>query len=282
MGTAKRTDVALCAVQSHTREEVAFPFLQSRIDSSPSPRAETTNTPSLQRAAAPSQRRCLDPRFSIVILLVLNVEAFFITNALYEASMVLACAALLLWLKQRHLAFVWIRVYAALWAMSALCLLGGPAFLPISVCFAMFRKMVPLFMFASSIITTTHVGELAYALQAFGLSGRFTVALSVALRFFPTVAREAKAVSEAMRTRGIRITPNLLFRHPDVLLEGFMVPFIHRLSVVADDLGNAVMVRGIEGTNKRTSYFEMKPGAVEVVVVLCIALITLLGVGGVL
>lgn len=227
-------------------------------------------------------RRRLDPRISLAILLVLNIQAFFVTNVVYEVLMVGCGLALLVWMRKPRLAFGCLCGYAILWAISAACVLGGPFFTPISTCFAMFHKVMPTAIFAAGFIASTRIGEMSYALQTVGLSGRFTVALSVALRFFPTAAREAQAVREAMRTRGIRITPKTLVTRPAALLENFMVPFIHRLSVVADDLGNAVMVRGIETAGKRTSYYELRIGVADVVVVAVVAGITLAMIGGVL
>ena len=102
----------------------------------------------------------------------------------------------------------------------------------------------------------------------------------VVIRFFPTIAREARAVREAMLTRGLRLTPAAILRHPAGLLENFMVPYLHRVSIVADELGDAVMARGVETTRRRGSYHELRIGALDVVVLVAAVALVAAAVAG--
>lgn len=211
-------------------------------------------------------RRRVDPRISILVLLIMNVAAFIAANQMMEVASVILDAALMVWLGRGRLALSWLVGYGVLVALSFACMMGGPFFAPVGTCFLTMRKIFPTAMFAAAMISSTYVGEMACALERFGLSGRMTVAVCVALRFFPTAAREAKAVREAMLTRGVRLTPKMIVTRPATLVEGFMVPYIHRISIVADELGDAVMVRAIEAPGGRTCYHEMRLRAIDVVV----------------
>lgn len=152
--------------------------------------------------------------------------------------------------------------------------------MPVGACLLMLARLFPTAMFAAALISTTYLGELAFALQSFGLTGRMTVAVCVGLRFFPTIAREARAVREAMLTRGIRLTPAAIVTNPVGLLENFMVPYIHRISLVADELGDAVMARGVETSRPRTSYHELRVTPLDGVVVAVAALLAVAAVAG--
>lgn len=210
-------------------------------------------------------RRRIDPRISILGLIAMNFAAFFTASMVLMAAMVVFDCLLMVAVGKVKAAICWLCGYLIVyWGGVGLVTLG-PTFQGFAICFVYLSRMFPIGAFAALMISTTYVGEMAYALQAFGLPSRFTVAICVALRFFPTAAREAKAVHEAMLTRGIRFTPINIIKHPATLMESFFVPFIHRISTTADELGNAVMVRGIEAANKRTCYYQMRVGPLDVI-----------------
>lgn len=225
-------------------------------------------------------RRRIDPRVALAALALLNVAVFVSTSAVFEVTLVALDALFMVWCRRGRLALAWLGVYGVLLAVSTACVLAGPFFMPVGACLIMLRRLFPTALFAAAIISTTYLGEIAYALQSWGLSGRMTVAVCVGLRFFPTVAREAKAVREAMLTRGIRLTPRSIAAHPAMLLENFMVPYLHRISVVADELGDAVMARGVETTRRRTCYHPMKLTAADFLVLAATAALALAAVFG--
>ena len=108
------------------------------------------------------------------------------------------------------------------------------------------------------------------------------VALCVALRFFPTMGKEFSSVAEAMKVRGMALSPATVLRHPALTAENLMVPVMSRLAIVADELSNAAIVRGIDSAAARTSYYELRFGPADALfaalfgaVVACVALIKL-------
>ena len=125
-------------------------------------------------------------------------------------------------------------------------------------------------------IATTRLGELACALQAMRVPANVSVAVCVAFRFLPTMGREFSAVADAMKTRGIALTLRSVVRHPAKTAEHFLVPVIARLGQVADELGNAVVVRGVGASEHRTSYYRLRVRAVDIVcLIAAIALLVL-------
>ncbi|MZK37246.1 energy-coupling factor transporter transmembrane protein EcfT, partial [Eggerthella sp. BIOML-A5] len=145
-----------------------------------------------------------------------------------------------------------------------------------------FRRVFCVGMFASNMIATTRVGEMASALQRAHVPRGGVVALCVALRFFPTMGKEFSSVAEAMKVRGMALSPATVLRHPALTAENLMVPVMSRLAIVADELSNAAIVRGIDSAAARTSYYELRFGPADALfaalfgaVVACVALIKL-------
>ncbi|WP_451917998.1 energy-coupling factor transporter transmembrane component T [Adlercreutzia rubneri] len=231
-------------------------------------------------AGGEKNRRRVDPRVALVTLVLLNVAVFVSGAKVVELIAVAADALLMVWCHRGRLACAWVAAYAVISLISLACILGGPFFMPVGTCLLMLARLFPTAMFAAALVSTTYLGELAFALQSFGLTGRMTVAVCVGLRFFPTIAREARAVREAMLTRGIRLTPAAIVANPAGLLENFMVPYIHRISLVADELGDAVMARGVETSRPRTSYHELRVTPLDGVVVAVAVLLAAAAVAG--
>lgn len=213
-------------------------------------------------------RERIDPRVSLAVLLVLNFTSFLSSTIWVGVLAVALDVILMLWCGRARLAIACALGYVTMVLVWLGCMHAGPFLAPVGTCFMAFVRIMPSAMFAALMIATTYVGEMACALQSVGLSNRMTVSVCVALRFFPTAAREARAVREAMLTRGIRLNPRTIIGHPALLVESFMVPFIHRISIVADELGDAVMVRAIEASNRRTCYYPLALRPVDVLVLL--------------
>lgn len=205
-----------------------------------------------------TNRRMINPRASLAALVLINVIAF--ATPFYNIIIVAVAMdfLLLLWCGRAKMALCWVLGYIAVCSVFCICISLGPTFAPVGACFLYMSKIFPAAMLASAIISTTHTGELACALQSFGLPSRVTVATCVALRFFPTIAREARSVSEAMKLRNERMTILVVLKSPGVFFESFIVPFINRISIVADELGDAVMARGADTSRRRTSLYESR------------------------
>ena len=223
-------------------------------------------------ASEPSACRRLDPRVSIAILLLLNLIAFAPTSLLVEGAGALACLSVMAWCGRWRQACRWAVAYAVVVAATlVLAALPGPVAASFSVAFVMMRRIFCVGMFASNMIATTRVGEMATALQRMKVPRGGVVAVSVALRFFPTLGAEFRAVTEACRVRGVAVTPASVIAHPLRTVEYLMVPVMSRLAIVVDELSNAAIVRGIDSDALRTSYYELRIGAADVVVLVAFA-----------
>ena len=210
---------------------------------------------------------------SIAAIILLSVIAFTTTHYWIVAAVVLLDALLLIWEGHTKVAFYWLIAYGVMVGVFCACIYGGTFFAPFGACFLYMSKIIPAAMFASAMILSTGTGELAHALQFYRLPSRFTVVACVALRFFPAIGHEARAVREAMTVSGHRITFSNVVKRPSMMFEGFIVPFIHRVSIVADELGDAITCRGVDTRRRRTCYIEQKFGFIDAAVILIVALL---------
>lgn len=216
--------------------------------------------------------RRLEPRVSLAILAMLNLIAFAPTRPWTEVAAVALCACVMLWCGRRSAMVRWVVAYAVLYAAGvAIASFPNEVTASFGAMVVTFRRVFCVGMFASNMIATTRVGEMAAALQRAHVPRGGVVACSVALRFFPTMGKEFVAVSEAMRIRGLALTPVSLLRHPGRAMENLMVPVMSRLAIVAEELSNAAIVRGIDSDERRTSYYELRVSPIDVVFLLLFA-----------
>lgn len=216
----------------------------------------------IKRAMA--SRRCLDPRAQIAVLVAMNLLAMTPTPAALDVAGVLSAAAVLVYCGRAAGAVAWLAGYAVVWIAALLCSASAdPFFASVGAMLMMMRKVYVIAMLATNLIVTVRVGELACALQRMHIPRLVIIALSVALRFFPTLAAEASAVVDAMKLRGVRLSLSNVVRHPVKMIEYFAVPLILRISVVTDEISRAATVRGIDSAHTRTSLYALRAGTAD-------------------
>lgn len=230
---------------------------------------------------APQTGRSLDPRAKLLILVLINVITFFHTGLYTEMScIVLICAAMLY--HKKYPGFV---KCIATYGILLLLVTGSMNFqntlvAMLSVVFILARKMLPIFLFASLLISSSRVGEMVAALQKMRVPKNIIVPLAVTIRFFPTIREEFASLLDAMKVRGIRFSIKNILLHPALLLEYILVPMILRLSVVSDELSAAAVTRGIDSSTPRTSYYQVRFGAADAIFVLLFTVLAAIALAG--
>jgi energy-coupling factor transport system permease protein len=131
-----------------------------------------------------------------------------------------------------------------------------------------FRMFMPILLYAQTFIETTAVNEMVTAMYALRLPRSFIITFAVAMRFFPTAKEELGCIRDAMKLRGIRISPRNLAARPSLLLEGFMTPLLVRSSTIADELSAASITRGLDNPAPRTAFVQLHISTADTVVTL--------------
>lgn len=196
----------------------------------------------------------LDPRTKLLILAITSVSVFLNESMLIEGAFIFIPFLLLLQAKHIRLAF---KSGAAFIILLALPMLLVPH-LPVTAggilyMFAVYiRKLIPCFMLGSLLIRTTKVSTFLAAISRLHLPKGFTIALSITLRYFPTMTEEWGFIKDAMSLRGISVSPAGLLFHPVRTMEYVYVPMLVSASKISDEITQAAITRGIDHLERRS------------------------------
>ena len=125
---------------------------------------------------------------------------------------------------------------------------GAAGFLLAALC------MLPLYFLptaaaAQYLIRTTTAGEFTAAMEKMHIPNGFTISVAVIFRFFPTLMEEWRAISDAMKMRGV----GLLGKKAGKYLEYKLVPMLMCSVSIGDELSAAALTRGLDSECARTS-----------------------------
>lgn len=223
----------------------------------------------------------LDPRTKLLILILINVIVFSNPDFQTQSILVAGIAILCVFMGTYRHAIRSILIYGVMTAILWICgqypsMLSGA----ISIMLIMFRKLVPTFIFASTLIATTKVSELICALQKLHLPKSIIIPFAVTLRFFPTAKEEFICIKDAMKLRGVGLTAKNIFTRPLMVMECIFVPMILRCASIAEELSAASVARGIDSNRKRTSLCELSLHFGDVAGVVPFAIISFISIMG--
>ncbi len=196
----------------------------------------------------------LDPRTKLLILAITSVSVFLNESTLIEGAFIFIPFLLLLQAKHIRLAF---KSGAAFIILLALPMLLVPH-LPVTAggilyMFAVYiRKLIPCFMLGNLLIRTTKVSTFLATISRLHLPKGFTIALSITLRYFPTMTEEWGFIKDAMSLRGISASPAGLLFHPVRTMEYVYVPMLVSASKISDEITQAAITRGIDHLERRS------------------------------
>lgn len=208
----------------------------------------------------------LDPRTKIFVLLIFN---FIMLSSVTEGIGIyvkpaLAFLAFLLLLNARKpkIAVIYLVLYAIA-SQTELILTYFPGMSAIGFLMRFFTqiiaRMMPGFMVAYYVITTTTVSEFVASMERLHLSQKIIIPFAVMFRFFPTIADENRSIQDAMRLRSIGFR-----RGPVAMIEYRLVPLIVSIVKIGDELSAAAVTRGLGGKIKRTNYCKIGFGAWDI------------------
>ena len=118
-------------------------------------------------------------------------------------------------------------------------------------------------------------GKLIAVFQKSSMPQNILLILVIMIRFIPTISGEIKTIKEAMKVRGLTGSKKKVFFHPLRTVEYVVVPLIFRSIKVGDELAAAAIVRGVENTGKKQSYYETIMSKTDIVI-LTISLLLLI------
>ncbi|GAB4316415.1 MAG: CbiQ family ECF transporter T component [Methanobacteriaceae archaeon] len=100
---------------------------------------------------------------------------------------------------------------------------------------------------------TTPPQRLAQSLEKMKIPTSVTFTLSIAIRYIPTLAREASAILKALKLRGVKISAWDFIKKPSYIYRGMIIPLIIRTIKLSDEIAIAAESRGFCSSKDRTS-----------------------------
>ncbi|HEV51397.1 MAG TPA: energy-coupling factor transporter transmembrane protein EcfT [Thermoprotei archaeon] len=120
---------------------------------------------------------------------------------------------------------------------------------------------------------TTAPEDVAGVMLTMGFPYALTVAFMMSIRFLPLLAQEAQNIIDAQSARGFDMSTH----NPIKMVKNYvpiLVPLIVISLMKADSAGQALETRGFGYTKDVTSYNDVKPSAVDLVLVIITCIIT--------
>ena len=207
------------------------------------------------QSAELTARKVFDPRTKLLMVITISTVIMADTGVGWMSVLIwiLTFVPLALFLIERKwkAALIYFCVYWGATAMQVYLLpktTGVVNFLLVAVSFFSVRFMPGIAM-ASYMVNTTTVSEFMSAMERMRVPQGLSIPLSVVFRFFPTVAEEYAAISDAMRMRGIRFGG----KKPGKMIEYRLVPLLVCCVKIGDELSAAALTRGLGAPIRRTN-----------------------------
>ena len=196
----------------------------------------------------------LDPRTKLLILAITSISVFLNESMVIECLFTAIPILLLLQAKEFRTASKYGLFFVALLMIQLFVIFKLPVTVGgIIYMFDVYiRKLIPCFMLGAFLICTTKVSAFLAAFSRLHLPKGFTIALSVTLRYFPTMAEEWNYIKDAMALRGIAASFTGFLRHPVKIMEYVYVPMLVSASKISDEITQAAITRGIDHAGRRS------------------------------
>lgn len=211
----------------------------------------------------------LDPRAKLLMLIVINIVMVSgnIRGPEYYVRIVLALIPLILLLQEHKWksALIYLTAFGVASFGEGFVVQNTSGFLNL-VCLifsGVISRFMPGMIMAYYLVSTTTVSEFIAGMERMRVSEKITIPLSVMFRYFPTIAEENHAISNAMKMRGIGLRGSI--KNPIILLEYKLVPIMMSTVKIGDELSAASLTKGLGNKIKRTNMCEIGFSAYDVV-----------------
>ena len=134
--------------------------------------------------------------------------------------------------------------------------------------FNIFIKYFSVIPVALLFVITTHPSEFASSLNRIGVPYKFSYAVSIALRYIPTVQEDFITISKAQQAKGIDISRNVKLTTRIKNVSYTLLPLIFSSIDKIDVISNAMLLRGFGKRNRRTWYHARKMKTSDMVAIL--------------
>ncbi|MBC6714225.1 energy-coupling factor transporter transmembrane component T [Treponema sp. Marseille-Q3903] len=136
------------------------------------------------------------------------------------------------------------------------------------------QRIIPFMLLGTVIQKQKNISEITMALDRMRLPRGVILSIAVMFRYFPAIKDDFLVIIDAMKLKGLYTSKRSAMLHPIRTMEFIIVPMLFKSLKTAEELSCAALVKGIENTGKKTSYFDVKLRPVDAV--FSLAVITVL------
>ena len=169
---------------------------------------------------------------------------------------VLLCYALL---------FAGLFVYYQFIFHSAIPLFHSAVFSVIGVFSFIVQRIIPFMLLGTVIQKQKNISEITMALERMRLPRGIILSIAVMFRYFPAIKDDFFVIIDSMKLKGLYTSKRSAMLHPIRTMEFIIVPMLFKSLRTAEELSCAALVKGIENTGKKTSYFDVKLRSVDLI-----------------
>ena len=130
------------------------------------------------------------------------------------------------------------------------------------------QRIIPFMLLGTVIQKQKNISEITMALERMHLPKGIILSIAVMFRYFPSIKDDLFIIIDAMKLKGLYTSKRAALIHPIRTMEFVLVPMLFKSLKTAEELSCAALVKGIENTGHKTSYFDVRLRAVDIVFLL--------------
>lgn len=127
------------------------------------------------------------------------------------------------------------------------------------------QRIIPFMLLGTVIKKQKNISEITIALERMRLPRGIILSIAVMFRYFPAIKDDFFIIIDSMKLKGLYTSKCSAMLHPIRTMEFIIVPMLFKSLRTAEELSCAALIKGIENTGKKTSYFDVKLRSVDLI-----------------
>ena len=127
------------------------------------------------------------------------------------------------------------------------------------------QRIIPFMLLGAVIKKQKNISEITIALERMRIPRGIILSIAVMFRYFPAIKDDFLIIIDSMKLKGLYTSKCAAIFHPIRTMEFIIVPMLFKSLRTAEELSCAALIKGIENTGHKTSYFDVRLRAADVV-----------------
>ena len=127
------------------------------------------------------------------------------------------------------------------------------------------QRIIPFMLLGTVIKKQKNISEITMVLERMRLPRGIILSIAVMFRYFPSIKDDFFIIIDSMKLKGLYTSKRSALLHPIRTMEFIIVPMLFKSLRTAEELSCAALIKGIENTGKKTSYFDVRLRSVDLI-----------------